>query len=132
MSNESPIFRKSYEMLVWLLAHTRKFPKDQRFVMAKRMEEAALDFHDSLLRAARGKRPQTSLETADFHLARLKDYNRLSQDLKLHSLRQYEFLAKQLDELGRLLGGWLRSLAKAGGARGKSDESCAARGVVEQ
>ena len=71
MSNESPIFRKSYEMLVWLLAHTRKFPKDQRFVMAKRMEEAALDFHDSLLRAARGKRPQTSLETADFHLARL-------------------------------------------------------------
>ena len=47
MSNESPIFRKSYEMLVWLLAHTRKFPKDQRFVMAKRMEEAALDFHDT-------------------------------------------------------------------------------------
>jgi hypothetical protein len=35
---ESPIFIKSYEMLTWLLNHTRKFPKHQRFVMARRME----------------------------------------------------------------------------------------------
>ena len=41
---ESPIFLKSFEVLVWLLDHTRKFPKHQRFVMAKRMEEAALGF----------------------------------------------------------------------------------------
>ena len=50
---ESPIFIKSFEMLQWLLNHTRKFPKHQRFVMARRMEEAALDFHDEILRATR-------------------------------------------------------------------------------
>lgn len=42
---ESPPFLKSFEMLTWLLKHTRKFPKHPRFVMAKRMEEAALGFH---------------------------------------------------------------------------------------
>ncbi len=45
---ESPLLLKSYETLVWLLRHTQKFPKSQRFVLAKRMEEAGLD---------RGRRP---------------------------------------------------------------------------
>ncbi len=51
---ESPIFIKSFEMLQWLLNHTRKFPKHKRFVMARRMEEAALDFHDEVVRATDG------------------------------------------------------------------------------
>jgi hypothetical protein len=50
---ESPLFVKSFEMLEWLLDHTRKFPKHQRFVMAKRMEEAALAFHDNLIWATK-------------------------------------------------------------------------------
>ena len=29
---ESPIFIKSYEMLVWLLGRTGKFPRNQRFL----------------------------------------------------------------------------------------------------
>jgi hypothetical protein len=33
-----------------VLAHTRKFPRHQRFVMAKRIEEAALSFHDQLVK----------------------------------------------------------------------------------
>ena len=37
---ESPIFVKTYDFVKWLLEHTIKFPKSQRFVMAKRVEEA--------------------------------------------------------------------------------------------
>jgi hypothetical protein len=51
---ESPIFIKSFETLEWILAHTRKFPRHQRFVMAKRIEEAALSFHDQLVLATKG------------------------------------------------------------------------------
>jgi hypothetical protein len=39
---ESPIFVKTYDFTKWLLEHTIKFPKSQRFVMAKRMEDALL------------------------------------------------------------------------------------------
>ncbi len=35
MSGGSPIFVKTFEMLAWLLEHTKKFPKHQRFVMAQ-------------------------------------------------------------------------------------------------
>ena len=104
---ESPIFVKSLETLRWVLDHTKKFPKHQRFVMAKRIEEAALDFHDCLIGATKASGGKaTSLDEADFHLERLKTYNRLCRDLKLLSFGQYEHLAGRLDELGRLLGGW--------------------------
>jgi len=107
---ESPIFLKSFETLVWLLDRTRKFPKHQRFVMAKRIEEAALSFHDSLVWATKAAARSDALGQADFHLERLKVYNRLSMKLQLLSFGQYEYLGRELDELGRLLGGWQRAL----------------------
>ena len=103
---ESPIFVKSFETLRWVLDHTKKFPKHQRFVMARRIEDAVLDFHDCLIGATKVGGRGESLKDADFHLERLKTYNRLCRDLKLHSFGQYEHLAGRLDELGRLLGGW--------------------------
>ncbi len=109
---ESPIFLKSYETLVWLLEHTAKFPKNQRFLMAKRMEDAALEFHERINQAAHraGAPAAESLAEADEVLANLKMYNRLAKDLKLLAFHQYEYLAVALDEIGKLLGGWLRSL----------------------
>ena len=110
---ESPIFIKSFETLEWVLSHTSKFPKHQRFVMAKRIEEAALSFHDNLIWASKTQRKTGALADADFHLERLKVYNRLAMKLKLSSFAQYEYLAKQLEELGKLLGGWQRSLKRS-------------------
>ena len=114
MKSESPLFLKSYETMVWLLNHTKKFPKQQRFVLAQRMEQTAMDFHDALLVATRlsaERQKRSVLHRADTHLARLKVYNRLAKDLKLHSLKQYMYLAERLEEQGRLLGGWIKGLS---------------------
>lgn len=104
----SPLFIKTYDMVLWLLAHTQKFPKSQRFVLAKRMEEAALSFQDQIVWATKTRRRVPVLVEADFHLERLRLYNRMALGLRLHSPGQYEHLGRSLDELGRLLGGWLR------------------------
>lgn len=51
---ESPLFTKTYDFTKWLLEHTIKFPKSQRFVMAKRLEEA-------ILKRVAGERPARRL-----------------------------------------------------------------------
>lgn len=107
---QSPIFLKSFETTVWLLNLTKKFPKHQRFVLAKRIEDAALSFQDHIVFATKTRRAQAALHQADFHLERLRLYNRLAFHLRLIGPGQHEYLAKQLDEMGRLLGGWLRRL----------------------
>ena len=108
---ESPIFIKTYDFTKWLLEHTIRFPKSQRFVMGKRIEEAALDFYDCLLLAVKiEKDRKETLQRASFELERLKHYLRLSKDLELFSLRQYEYSSTAVVEIGRLLGGWLKKV----------------------
>jgi hypothetical protein len=34
---------------------------------------------------------------------------RLASDLRVLDLRRYEFAARSLDEVGRLIGGWIRT-----------------------
>jgi rubrerythrin len=106
---ESPIFVKTYDYIKWLLEHTIKFPKSQRFVMAKRIEEAALRFYDLLLLAIqRTENRKASLHEASFELERLKHYLRLCKDLNLFTISQYEYASRAISEIGRLLGGWLK------------------------
>ena len=110
---ESPIFIKSYELIVWVMQHTHMFPRAQRFLMAQRMEEACLEMYQQLNRAAKVKNQQrAAIGEADVALANLKFYNRLCKDLKLLSFKQYEYLAAGLDEVGRLLGGWQKSASR--------------------
>ena len=108
---ESPIFVKTYDFTKWLLEHTIKFPKSQRFVMAKRIEEAVLNFYDLLIFAVKGvKDNKNILNEASFELERLKHYLRLCKDLNLLSIKQYEYSSKEIVEIGRLLGGWMKKV----------------------
>jgi len=107
---ESPIFTRTFDFLVWLLEHTSRFPKSERFRMARMLEEAAVGLYDELLASACARRKEPALRRADLALARLRVYLRLSVARGLTSERQYEHASRRLAEIGRLLGGWMRSV----------------------
>lgn len=94
--------------MVWLLDHTRKYPKHERFRLAKRIEDALFEFHALLLRAAQSNDPQNSLKEADIRLDLLRAYLRLAVELKYTAPKQYEYAAQYTTEIGKLLGGWLK------------------------
>lgn len=108
---ESPIFARTHDLLLWLIPQTLKFPRSQRFVLAKRVLDAALDFQEHLLEAGLGKGPTRAerLAQADVALAKLRFYLRLCHELQLLSLGQYEHVIRMVTEVGRLLGGWRKS-----------------------
>ncbi len=112
---QSPIFAKTYDLLLWLIPTTTKFPREQRFVLARAVQETALRFQERLLEAglAQGKAQRRALAQADVELAKLRFYLRLCQDLKLITPRQYQHVAKMVTEVGRLLGGWRQSVRTA-------------------
>ncbi len=112
---ESPIFTKTYDLLLWLLPTTVKFPREHRFVLAKAIQETALRFQEDLIEAglARDKARQRALAQADVSLTKLRFYLRLCKDLEILSPRQYQHVAGLLTEVGRLLGGWRHSIHTA-------------------
>ncbi len=110
MSKQSPIFIKTEVFMVWLLEHTRKFPKYERFRLAKWMEDAVREFHECLIRAAQAEEPRQQLLEADIQLDLLRAYLRLAVELKHTSSKQYQYAARHTTEIGRLLGGWLKKI----------------------
>ncbi len=107
---ESPIFTRTYDLLRWLIPATVKFPRQQRFVLAGAIQQAALTFQEQLIEASYADKPAPALQQADVTLAKLRFYLRLCRDLQLLSLGQYAHVAKMVNEIGRLLGGWQKTV----------------------
>lgn len=108
---QSPIFTRTSDLILWLLDHTEKFPRSERFRMAKRLEDSAFAFHERLVEATRAtRRKRQVLVQADVELEKLRLYVRMSQKKKLTTPAQYHFAAGALVEIGKLLGGWLKSV----------------------
>ncbi len=112
---ESPIFVHTYDFICWLIPRTLSFPRSQRFVLTKRLQDAALDFQECIQEAAlsRDRRRDDRLADADVYLARVRFYLRLALDLEWLSPGQYQHAAKMVTEIGNLLGGWRNPKPKA-------------------
>ena len=108
---QSPIFTRTSDFTIWLLEHTEKFPKSERFRMAKRLEDSVFSFYELLIEATRSaKRKRLLLLRADVELEKLRLYIRMSQQRKLTTISQYHFASGALVEIGNLLGGWLKNV----------------------
>jgi len=114
--NESPLFSRTHDLILWLIPQAQKFPRAHRFGLGERVQNAALDFQECLIAAGktRGAEQRACLCQADLRLAHLKHWARICIELKLLSVGQYAHLARLLDECGRLLGAWLKQCAGSG------------------
>jgi hypothetical protein len=108
---QSPIFTRTYDLLRWLIPQTIKFPRQQRFVLAEAVQRTALRFQEELIEAAYAEEPLPALRRADVTLVKLRTYLRLCRDLELLAFNQYEHVARMVDEIGRLLGGWIKKVS---------------------
>ncbi len=108
--NESPLFTRAYDFLLWLIPHVQQFPRKHRFGLAERIQTTALNLQDSLVAAGKsyGQRRVDCLQRADIQLAQLRIWIRMARDLECLTVRQYEHAANLIDEVGRLLGAWIK------------------------
>ena len=95
--------------MLWLYPTVSKFPKAQRFVLGQQIENTALDILRGVIRANAERDKLPLLKNASVDLDTLRILLRLSKDLEFLSVRQYGFAAERVNEVGKLLGGWIRS-----------------------
>jgi len=114
VSQESPLFVRTYDLLAYLLPASDKFPRSQRPVLGRRLQETGLGFLD-LLPAARkcsaDERPGL-LHQADLELDKLRYTVRLCHEIGLLSHKQYRHASGLLAQVGKLLGTWIKGYNK--------------------
>ena len=104
------IFTRTYDMLSWLIPQTLRFPRAQRFVVTRRLQDAALDFQERIVEAnrLRGRARLDLLQHADADLDKLRLYLRLAVQWQWLNEGQYQHVSQMVKEIGALLGGWIK------------------------
>ena len=107
-NHQLTIFTKTYDFTIWMFNHTEKFPKSSRFTIAARIENRLLDFMEAITEANRLHNKLNKLTEADKILEYTKILVRISKDKKFINISSYEYAARALNEIGSLLGGWIK------------------------
>ena len=112
VNSDMLVIKRGYDFSKWLLQHTGKFPKSYRFSVAAKLENAILEFIEYTTVANMRQDKLPMLRKADESLARIRLLFRLSYEMRFINLKSYEYGSRQLVELGKLLGGWIKKPTK--------------------
>jgi hypothetical protein len=105
---EPPLFTKTYDFLLWLSQEVVQFPRSQRFILAQRLETESHELLKRLILARLGIKKRENLIHSDGQLQMLRILLRMARDLQVISFAKYDTGIRQLEELGKLLGDWLK------------------------
>jgi hypothetical protein len=110
---ELPLFALWESTLGDLLDRTAKFPKAVRFTFTSRVDNHALDILERIVdaRFATGGRRSSLLREMDVMLNTLRVLLRVCRDRRYLDRKGFEHVARNLDEAGRMIGGWRRHAA---------------------
>jgi hypothetical protein len=103
------IQQKIEDMIGYGLVVLRNFPKAERHVLGADIRAAMYGLLRLVVACNQRHYKRTALTEIDIEVAVLKSLVRIAHTLKLIPFRQYENWSRMLVEIGKLLGGWIRS-----------------------
>jgi hypothetical protein len=106
-----PIFKKTYDLYRLLYGYRLDIGKQDRYAIWQRGEDCALDVLEKILMASQLAKEHKlpHLEHASVQLNLLRVFVRLMKDTRVIDNRKYVTIESEVDEVGRMLGGWIRS-----------------------
>jgi len=106
-----PIFQKTYETYKLFYGYLVNFPKKDKYTLGQRCENALLDFLEAITIAGGLSKAEKVpiLQKASSKLDLTKVLIRLCKDLKILDNKKYLELESSLQEIGKMLGGWIKS-----------------------
>ncbi len=110
--NELPVILKLYDLILWTMNHTAKFPRHHRYSLGAKIEATLLNLLDILIEARYSKDKLKMLERANIVLERFRFQMRLAKDLGVLAIKSFAYQAEKIEEIGRMIGGWRNSVAK--------------------
>lgn len=108
---DTPIFKKSYDLYKTFYGYRADVPKQDRYTIWQKCETLMLEILEAILLAGQTSKAAKVpiLEGASTKLNFLRVFIRLMCDVKAIDNKRYLTLESGVDEIGRMLGGWIKS-----------------------
>lgn len=107
-----PIFKKTYELYKTFYSFRNLVPKQDRYSIWLKSESTILEILEALIIASQLAKTEKSLplDKASLKLSCLRVFTRLMKDTKVIDKKKYITIETMVDEIGRMLGGWIKSV----------------------
>jgi len=106
-----PAIEALHVFLKWGAPVVEGFPRSYKFTLGDRIVATALDTLERLIEATFDRDRQKPLAAANLNIEKLRHLFRLAFNLQCLDERRYEHAARQLDDIGRMIGGWKKQAA---------------------
>jgi|SRR3989344_2743219 len=106
-----PIFKKTYDLYKTFYGYRDSVTKQDRYTIWQRCENIILDILEGILAASQTYKMEKlpALERTSVKLNFLRVFFRLMKEVKTIDNKKYATLQQFVDEIGRMLGGWIKS-----------------------
>lgn len=107
-----PIFKKSYDLYKTFYSYRKTVNKQDRHTIWQKSENIILGIIEDILLASQQFKTQKLpiLENLSLKINFIKVFLRLSKDLKIIDNNKYIILQEDIDEIGKMTGGWIKSI----------------------
>lgn len=109
MSTDLQIRQKAEDMIQYGYTAVKHFPKSERHVLSQELRQTMWRLLRLVVVCNRRHHKKTTMQDLDAELDLLRSQVRLAKDLGFLAFKRYEVWSRYLEELGRMIGGWMRS-----------------------
>lgn len=103
------ILQKTYDMMLYAYPALAQFPRSEKHTLAAEVKSCMGNMVRLIIRANKERQKMEHLRQLDAELELLRTLVRLSMELGFLPPRKYEQWSRQLAEIGKMLGGWIKS-----------------------
>ena len=104
-----PIFTKLYDFYKNLSTTIPAFPKTKRYTLGQKLDNLTLEIFELLFSVPYSQNKVSTLQQISIKLDLLKVLLKSAKDTQALKESRYLELQESLQEIGRMLGGWLKS-----------------------
>lgn len=108
--SELKVRQKCEDMIAYGYVALRQFPKSERFSLAADIKHCMFRLLTLVITANQRREKRPLLEELDVQLDVLRSMIRVAMQLGFLPFKKYELWSGQLNEIGRMLGGWMKAV----------------------
>lgn len=104
---EIKILPKLYDLILWYSHKFPRYPKTHKYSLGERITVNFFNILENIIEAQySSKKKSYFLRNANICLEKLRFLFRLSKDLQCITLKEYEYASREVNEIGKMVGGW--------------------------
>ncbi len=112
MEANNTLIVKMYDFIKEIIPLINQFPRDQKFILGTKLENLCLETLELIIEAFYAPRTtkKEKVSKINISLEKIRYLLRMGYELHYYSLKKYSYFSEKLVEIGKMTGGWLKSL----------------------